>query len=143
MKRCGKKLVEFDRYGHQVGVHFKGSGTYNTKLGAIMTLATYTLVLINMVSLLIAFFDSSKQVENSQVKKVDSFYSGPYTLGEESYDVNLITTPALKPELGRFKVTQKFFDRQKDYDVPLIDCKREKLEDMVDYWVPRLGDSFS
>ena len=114
MKRCGKKLVELDRYGHQVGVHFKGSGTYNTKLGAIMTLATYTLVLFNMVSLIIAFADSSKQFENSNEYKVDAFYSGPYTLGEESFEVNLITIPALKPELGRFKVTQKFFDRQKD-----------------------------
>ena len=60
-----------------------------------MTLATYTLILFNMVNLLIAFFDSSKQVENSQEKKVDSFYSGPYTLAEKSYDLNLITIPAL------------------------------------------------
>ena len=39
-----QKLVDQDIYGHQVGVHYKGSDTYKTKLGALFTVATYVLI---------------------------------------------------------------------------------------------------
>ena len=47
-------------YGHVIGVHYRGSGSYQTKLGAFVTLATYVLMIINMVTLFIAFKDGSK-----------------------------------------------------------------------------------
>ena len=50
-------------YGHVIGVHYRGSGSYQTKLGAFVTLATYVLMIINMVTLFIAFKDGSKQDE--------------------------------------------------------------------------------
>ena len=104
MKRLGKALVDLDIYGHPVGVHFKGGSTYKTKLGAFFTVATYILILFNLGTLILAFFDSSKQIENVQEKVVDEFYTGPYTLAENSFEIALITIPPLKPELGRLKV---------------------------------------
>ena len=56
-------MVGQDMYGHVIGVHYRGSGSYQTKLGAFVTLATYVLMIINMVTLLIAFKDGSKQDE--------------------------------------------------------------------------------
>ena len=80
-------MVDFDIYGHPVGVHFKGSGAYKTKLGAFLTLATYTLILFNLGSLVVAFFNSSKQVENVQESFIDGFNAGPYALGENSFEI--------------------------------------------------------
>ena len=54
-QRLEKFIVGQDMYGHVIGVHYRGSGSYQTKLGAFVTLATYVLMTINMVTLLIAF----------------------------------------------------------------------------------------
>ena len=104
MKKFGKKFVDLDIYGHPVGVHFKGNNKFKTKLGALVTLVTYALILFNLGSLIIAFFDSSKQKENVQEKVVDAIYSGPFTLTENNIEFTLLTSPPLVPELGRLKV---------------------------------------
>ena len=40
-------LVNQDIYGHVIGVHFKGRGTFNTSLGGLCTMATYVLIAMN------------------------------------------------------------------------------------------------
>ena len=61
LKRLEDIIVGQDMYGHVIGVHYKGSGSYQTKLGALVTFVTYTLMSINMVTLFMAFEDGSKQ----------------------------------------------------------------------------------
>ena len=56
-------LVGKDIYGHPVGVNYRGSGSYKTKRGALCTLATLILVLMNLTTLVRIFFDGSKQDE--------------------------------------------------------------------------------
>ena len=141
MKKFGKKFVDLDIYGHPVGVHFKGSDTFKTKLGAFMTLVTYALILFNLGSLIIAFFDSSKQKENVQEKVVDAIDSGPFTLAENNIEFTLITSPPLVPELGRFKVIQTY-QRVNTTEVPLVECPDEELEGLLEFWVPRMGQDF-
>ena len=63
LKRLEEIIVGQDMYGHVIGVHYRGSGSYQTKVGAFFTLATYVLMTINMVTLLIAFEDGSNQGE--------------------------------------------------------------------------------
>ena len=60
MKSLTKKLVDFDIYGHPIGVHFKGSDMFKTKLGALLTLMTYILIIFNLTTLIISFFDNSR-----------------------------------------------------------------------------------
>ena len=142
MKRFCKKFVDLDIYGHPVGVHFKGSNKFKTKLGTFMTLVTYALILFNLGSLIIAFFDSSKQKENVQEKVIDSIDSGPFTLAENNIEFTLLTTPPLVPELGRLKVIQSY-QRVNTRDVPLFECPDEVFEDFMEYWALRLGQAFS
>ena len=52
-----KFLVNRDIYGHKIGVHYKGSDTYKTKMGAFCTMATYLLIIFNFVALCIAYYD--------------------------------------------------------------------------------------
>ena len=41
---CSKKFMSIDMYGHPVGVNYKGSDAYKTRLGALVTLLTYLLI---------------------------------------------------------------------------------------------------
>ena len=54
-KRIGESFLDLDMYGHAIGVHYRGRDAYKTKLGALVTLATYVLMTVNMVTLLTAF----------------------------------------------------------------------------------------
>ena len=42
-----KLLVGQDIYGQPIGVHYRGDGYFKTKLGALVTLAAYVLIIIN------------------------------------------------------------------------------------------------
>ena len=63
LHRLGQIFVNLDIYGHAIGVHYRGRGAYKTRLGALVTLATYILMIINTVSLFKAFMDGSMQEE--------------------------------------------------------------------------------
>ena len=72
-KRIGEFLLGLDMYGHAIGVHYRGRDAFKTKLGTVVTLATYVLMTVNMVSLLTAFKDGSMQEEKSQRVKFDAW----------------------------------------------------------------------
>ena len=40
MKIFGDLLRKVDIYGHKIGVHYRGQGAYNTKVGGIFSLIT-------------------------------------------------------------------------------------------------------
>ena len=50
----------FDIYGHAVGVHYKGSDTFKTRMGALCTFITYALMTVNLITLISAFLDGSQ-----------------------------------------------------------------------------------
>ena len=56
-----KLLVGQDIYGHPISVLYRGSDYYKTRLGAFFTLATYVLIAINTIQLIVAFNNGSKQ----------------------------------------------------------------------------------
>ena len=67
----GGILNNIDIYGHAIGVHYRGSGTYTTRLGGsvsrynnlnlscFITLVTFTLICINALGLFTQFVDHS------------------------------------------------------------------------------------
>ena len=44
-------LSALDIYGHPIGVNHAGSSVYKTRLGSLMTVLTYALMLVNFVNL--------------------------------------------------------------------------------------------
>ena len=50
-KRLEEMFKNWDVFGHPITINYKGSGTYKTKLGALITLVTYTVLIFNTVSL--------------------------------------------------------------------------------------------
>ena len=57
-------LVGRDIFGHVIGVNYRGSGTYKTRLGAFCTFSTLILTFFYFVTLITAFIDGSNQGEN-------------------------------------------------------------------------------
>ena len=51
-RKLEKLIVDQDIFGHVIGVHYRGRDAFKTRLGAFCTLATYTLIFINLFSLL-------------------------------------------------------------------------------------------
>ena len=64
--RLEQIIVNRDIYGHNIGVHYRGSDSFKTRLGAFVTLITYLLISFNFERLLVAFKDGSKQEEKNQ-----------------------------------------------------------------------------
>ena len=44
-------LTALDIYGHPIGVHYQGDSVFKTRLGSLVTLMTYSLMLINFIGL--------------------------------------------------------------------------------------------
>ena len=63
LKRLEQIVVGQDMYGHVIGVHYRGNSSYQTRFGALVTLATYVFMIINIAILLTAFEDGSNQDE--------------------------------------------------------------------------------
>ncbi len=78
MNRLGAFLVDQDIYGHPISVHYKGSESYKTLLGALCTVATYVLIGINLFTLLTTFNDGSNQNEISRVNYFDNYETEDY-----------------------------------------------------------------
>ena len=54
-------LVDFDIFGQPIGVNYKGKDVFKTKIGALVTLMAYTVILFNLVTLSQDFMNNSKQ----------------------------------------------------------------------------------
>ena len=68
-------FVSIDIFGHPVGVNYKGGDKFKTKLGAFITLVTQSLMVFNLITVLIAFFNRSRQVEVFQASQFERFTS--------------------------------------------------------------------
>ena len=51
----GSLFRSLDRFGHPIDLLYKGKPSYKTKLGALVSLCTYLLILINLMGLLSDF----------------------------------------------------------------------------------------
>ena len=61
MSSLAKFLVKRDIFGQPIAVLYKGSDNYRTKLGAIYTILSAVLILINAAVLIQGFFNGSRQ----------------------------------------------------------------------------------
>ena len=84
LKKIVKLFSSIDIYGHQIEVNYKGHSSYRTFLGALFTLAVYSLICFNSFGLIKAFKDGTKQSENINLSQFDRWYSDEYNLKEHN-----------------------------------------------------------
>ena len=58
---------------------------FRTRLGALLTLVTYSLIIFNFVSLTEAYFGNSQQKESQATIIQDLYKQGPYYLDENEF----------------------------------------------------------
>ena len=101
-------LVSWDIYGHQIGVNYHGKSTYQTRLGAFCSFTTAVLIMINLVTLLVAFNDGSshKHEFRRQTLFVDRFDSEEYYLNENHVNFAISIYPPIPQNIGTISVQQ-------------------------------------
>ena len=104
MSSIRESFLEQDIYGHGIGVHYRGSDAYKTNLGACCTLATYVLILFNLSTMTIGFFDNSMQDEKTQFSVIDIFDVGTVDLRENHIDLAFLVAPPMDKSIGRLNV---------------------------------------
>ena len=45
-RKFERMIINQDIFGHAIGVHYRGDGSFKTRLGALCTIATYVLIAI-------------------------------------------------------------------------------------------------
>ena len=98
MKSVKEFILDLDKYGRPIGVHFMGADTYKTWLGSLCTIAVYAFVLFNLYLLSIAFDNGSKQTEKISVIKFDRHESDSYNLTDSG--IKLYIFPSKEKEIG-------------------------------------------
>lgn len=105
-------------------MHFKGSDSHKTWLGALCTLIVYALVVQSIIALSTAFTNDSRQEERTSILNFDRFSSDAYNLKEQNFAFYIFayldtaiedeetgfathTFEALRPEIGNYFLYQK------------------------------------
>ena len=104
IKKLDKYIVSYDRFGAGVGVNYKGSRTYKTRLGALCSLTTVVFVVINLVNFFTAFLDGSNQTEFYQTLKYETFGSEAFNLSDMNFKVRVLITPPVPQRIGSVSV---------------------------------------
>ena len=99
-------LVDQDIFGQPISVFYKDSDVFKTRLGALATMATYALMLFNLLTLMQAFFDGSKQTDSYGSLVIDKFTAGPFNLLEQQMQIAMVFKERIPPEIGRMALAQ-------------------------------------
>ena len=107
--KAGRRVRDFilglDIFGHPIGVHYRGSDTYKTWLGALCTFAVYVLMLVNIIQLSGALADTSRLEEKFNQNKIDQFHEGAFNLAENNLDLAFFVFPKPPTDYGYIKVS--------------------------------------
>ena len=87
MKKFENYMVSYDRWGKAITVNFKGSSVYKTRLGALLSIGSYILLIIFTLSLFTAFIDGSKQTETAQTIKYELFGSEAHKISDLAFGI--------------------------------------------------------
>ena len=100
-QRLSDIIVDQDIYGHQIGVHYQGSDTFKTKLGALCSILTYTIIIANFITLVVDFKDNNRWEIASTELTFDRFNSDNYTLADNRFEIKLLY-------IGPFPMTEDY-----------------------------------
>ena len=136
--RLEQFIVSQDIYGYAVGVNYKGSGVFQTRLGALCTIITYTLMIVNLTNLLIAFTDGSKQEEKIQSIEFDTWNSDRFDITDNSMTISYILWPPIDSRIGRLRSLQMHENQVSTIEQG--NCSDEFMEATDSYWLKRLTE---
>ena len=130
MKGLVGKFKSIDIYGHQIGVHYRGDGSYRTSLGSFFTLITVALVLSYTTIKVTDMVERTSQNEKTQTLKIDLDKSGKVNMAENNFTFGFYLTDQfnipvdIPKRIGALKAYQleyasTRFQRETELDVKL------------------------
>ena len=136
-------FVNLDMYGHTIGVTYRGGDKYKTRCGALVTIATYVLIIINTLSLLVAFNDGSNQEELVQSTKFDRSLADAVDLVEQDLEILIVMTTQIDPSFAEIVGTQISGYEEDDGEfLDIGECSEKALESAEEFWLPKIGEDW-
>ena len=86
-----KLFKSLDIFGHPIGVHYKGSETFQTHLGALCTILAYVLMTFNFYTMTAAFLDHSRQEEKVQRSLKDPYNTPEYIFHDHLFSISVLS----------------------------------------------------
>lgn len=107
MSQLVEHIHKLDRFGYEVEMHYKGSSTHRTLFGALVSVMTYTLIIINAASICGDFFNNENQSEINRRINVNIDDLGNQLLINN--DVQIAWINKIPANIGRIKAAQIHF----------------------------------
>ena len=150
--RAEKYLLAKDVFGAPVGVNFMGAGAYKTRLGGIFTIIVKVLIYLNFVNLIVDDVNHTNMRLNTQKL---SFYPFEESYNLEDQQTEFVLFPVgdeLPDSIGRIRffqtesliISTETVEKEELGEVreskPLAQCGEQTIDDLSDYYVPRIGE---
>ena len=75
-------FLSLDIFGHPVTVNYKGEDKFKTRLGALFTIALVVLSIVNLTSVIPAYYNNSKLETNTQRSTYDPFTEPAFSFSD-------------------------------------------------------------
>ena len=88
MSSIAGKCKSIDQYGHSIGVHYRGDGSYRTILGSIVTLIALGFVMVYTTIRISGLVKRTSQNESTQFLRVDLDEIGQVSFVENDFTIS-------------------------------------------------------
>ena len=100
-------------------------------------------MIVNMVTLLVAFHDGSRQDEKYQREKINMFENGAVKLVENGIDISVTAIPPVPQNIGSLTVRQcDITFRCETTVLERANCSEEQVQKNRNFWEPRVGETY-
>ena len=111
-QRLNSKFKEFDIYGEQIGLTYKGESTFKTTAGAVVSSAVLLVMLAFFVNQAYIFVKKLNPATSTQVYLADLNTVGSLTPTDFGFDIAVGLNKTLDPSIGYFSFMQVTYDYQ-------------------------------
>ena len=101
-------VQKLDRFGHEVSMHYMGDRHFKTIFGSFMTITVYTLILINSITIGLAYRNNENQIEINRVISLQPESLGPMNFFDNGFDIAVLH--GIPPEIGHFEFSRIWTD---------------------------------
>lgn len=109
-KSFASLLLNTDRFGYEVEMHYRGSSSFKTYFGALISCLFYILVLFNSLNLANDYLNSGNQTEINRSVNVDVQELGELDLQDNLFYPMIYHRQVLPLNIGTFTFSQAVED---------------------------------
>ena len=113
-KSFSSLLLNTDRFGYEVEMHYQGSSSFKTYFGAVISCIFYILVFSNSINLVFDYLNSGNQTEINRSVNMDAKELYEHDLRDNLFYPVIFHQQVLPPKIGTFTWNQAHLNLAKD-----------------------------